>query len=325
MSNWVCLKCNHKNQDNMKFCPVCHNPRALSEIVAGPHPSRPLSEYPQQAAPMPFPFPQGAEPTVQPVRPVPEEMPFQVPTTAGQLAQDGAPMPADFPFADIPAAAAQETPEMHTPQQQVPPMPDDFPFSVPVPPVQPDAPVQPEKEQFIPPDEMEPTVSAFGAPRQATVQPEVPVQQPETPAQPAAEQIAVPETPVQAAAEQFIAPDAPEPTVSVFRATGQQSVPFPEAPKRADIPFPEAPSMTRQQTAPIVPPPISAEVPKIAPEQPETPKKVPERAVPEPDYSQEYALYSEHGDSGRKLRIVLIAANAVCLLLNIAGIVYLLL
>lgn len=34
MSHWVCLNCKNKNQENMKFCPICHQPRLLSEQMA---------------------------------------------------------------------------------------------------------------------------------------------------------------------------------------------------------------------------------------------------------------------------------------------------
>ncbi|MBP0966225.1 MAG: hypothetical protein J5722_01200 [Oscillospiraceae bacterium] len=27
MERWICRRCNSKNQENMKFCPVCHLPR----------------------------------------------------------------------------------------------------------------------------------------------------------------------------------------------------------------------------------------------------------------------------------------------------------
>lgn len=34
MSHWVCLNCKNKNQENMKFCPICHQSRLLSERQA---------------------------------------------------------------------------------------------------------------------------------------------------------------------------------------------------------------------------------------------------------------------------------------------------
>ena len=62
MGNWVCLNCNQKNSDHMKFCPVCHHPRALTDALADPQMSRPFSEINQQHPPvrqpvqqMPFP------------------------------------------------------------------------------------------------------------------------------------------------------------------------------------------------------------------------------------------------------------------------------
>lgn len=33
MERWICNRCNSKNQENMKFCPVCHIPRPAVPAV----------------------------------------------------------------------------------------------------------------------------------------------------------------------------------------------------------------------------------------------------------------------------------------------------
>lgn len=33
MERWICTRCNSKNQENMKFCPVCHLPRPAVPAV----------------------------------------------------------------------------------------------------------------------------------------------------------------------------------------------------------------------------------------------------------------------------------------------------
>lgn len=53
MSNWVCLNCKSKNQENMKFCPICHLPRSFSERTQKPQQAPPSAQNVRQ---MPFPY-----------------------------------------------------------------------------------------------------------------------------------------------------------------------------------------------------------------------------------------------------------------------------
>lgn len=76
MNHWVCLTCSNKNQENMKFCPICHQPRLRTEAHPAEQRTAP-PPFPYQTdtpaeQPMPFPFPmEPQEPAAQPAEPLP--------------------------------------------------------------------------------------------------------------------------------------------------------------------------------------------------------------------------------------------------------------
>lgn len=59
MEMWKCSRCDTKNQDNMKFCQVCHAPRPADEPNQEPEKKKktvPRSAVPDQPEKKPEPF-----------------------------------------------------------------------------------------------------------------------------------------------------------------------------------------------------------------------------------------------------------------------------
>lgn len=131
-----------------------------------------------------------------------------------------------------------------------------------------------------------------------------------------------PKSGMPAAADEKPAQSTPFPYQTEQQSAAQMPFPYPTEPQpAAQIPLPY----------PAEPQPAEAPVPEPAPSEPPTPTA----AAPEPPqkrapvtaqtpHSEVPETFAPADHSGRKLRIILIAANAACLVLNIVGIIFLL-